>query len=68
MLFSSNSPIILIQIVFLMIDDFVDILLNLVHAVTESGAIEDFTFDAVGDLNQATRGFLGDDLVFVFHG
>ena len=51
-----------------MINDFVDILLNLVHAVTESGAIEDFAFDAVGDLNQATRGFLGDDLVFVFHG
>ena len=51
-----------------MINDFVDILHNLVHAVTERSAIQDFAFDAVGDLNQATRGFLCDDLVFVFHG
>jgi len=51
-----------------MSDDRIDILLNFVHAVTESGAIQNLTLDTVRHLNQATRGFRCDDLVFVFHG
>ena len=50
-----------------MCDDFINVTVNFFHAVTVGSPIEDFTFHAVGDQNQATRHFFLDDFVLVFH-